>query len=177
MQRTMMTIDKEWLGFGDNIRFRIVEDAMLHSIRLLASPHIETVHSVMYSKGRWTTGRPDWYNTRWARFLRWINNKVPLPKPLHVLAKAEWWRYEYEVERWPEELLDRIRIQAALLSSRDIEPVAICCGPMGRDHLVATAYAYMQHRQPSSQIEPGWFLFGLPIRVIPWLKRDEVMVV
>jgi len=175
MQRTMMELDKSWLAFGDNIEFRIMEDAMLCSLRLLAQPHLETVCSVRYSRERWTTGKPVWYNARWARFLRWLDAKVRLPRPLKILIGMEWWHCNYETERWPEDTLDRIRIQMALLVERGQEPMAICCGPMGADQLQATAWSYEQYRSPIP--EPNLCLFGLPIRVIPWMKRDEVMVV
>jgi hypothetical protein len=57
------------------------------------------------------------------------------------------------------------------------EPTAICCGPMGEMSLQEVAYAYCVYRMSSWDGPVGNSLYGLPIQVIPWLAKDEVMVV
>ena len=133
-----------------------------------------------YSREKWVTGKPRWHNARWAKFLRWLNSKILLPEPLRILVGMEWWQQEYQVEEWPEDLLDRIKIQMAFLEERGQRPTMICCGPVGADSVqmeMTRAYSYMMHYTPASSYGPEWKVFGLPCRVIPWMKRDEVMVV
>jgi len=177
MLKTAIELKDTWLAYGGNVQFRI-EEGMDQSLRLFARPYLEDVRTVLFLRERWVTGTPDWHDDRWARFLRWLDRKIKLPEPLRILIGMNWWRCSYSEEKWPEESLDKIRIQMAYLNSLNQEPNAICCGPMGKMSLEAEAYA-----NPGLTRLSSWDgaviskLFGLPIRVIPWLAPDEVMVV
>lgn len=177
MYQTQIDIDTEWLAYGNNIRFRIIEHAMSHSLRLMARTNLESVREARFQMGRWVCSYPRWHNAHWARFLRWLGSRVRLPEPLEILVGMEWWTHDYHTVTWPEEMLDKIRIQMAYLEKTDQSPVAICCGPQGAHDLQGKGYAYNQYRMATDFTAAGIELFGLPVRVIPWLDRNEVMVV
>jgi hypothetical protein len=124
-----------------------------------------------------------WYGSRWARFLRWCNEKgVPLPAPMVKMAYYSEIGIRVGYKRLDEEVLEKIHWMAEyILYALRRDPEFIL---MSAETWYDTRLDMLQDGDPTilnwCQLEktgaqPNTYR-GMEIRLIPWLKRGEVLV-
>jgi hypothetical protein len=166
-----------WDRYGDNMQFRIIQDSVDRCVHVMARPNMESVRGpTRFTSVQYDVAPFPWADSRWARFLRWLNERVKLPEPLRALVTEKRWTASLKVDTLPADTIESVRIQMAELERRRVKPLAICCGPLGRDRLYSEVTAWTRFYPAQSDVMCPE-LFGLPIRIIPWMEPHAVMVV
>lgn len=181
MKSQSVTISKEILEKYAKItglRLDVIDDVMNHLVTLIARTPPIKLRSFYY-RTKFTNKNAPWFNSWWARLIRWVaSTKIYflIPIPLFELARAQIVGINYEEIELPEETVDCIHTQIALLSMKNQKPVKIFIGTRAYYNLKETLF-FSPSIPVNIHVDGYSSLFGIPVEITDRLEENSVFVV
>ena len=171
---TVSISKEELLTQYPGMEFRVFEDAMTMCTKMMARPLVASVNTRRnYSILQVEKIKVPWANHWWMRFLRWLGTKLK-SEVLNWVSEAATYRAWSSIGEMPEDVYERIVIQLNKLRACGEEPQMVLLGGGETLYRFQSDFERFMIFNPATQTN---CIFGLEIKVSPWLAEDEVLVV